>query len=197
MAPTESSILTNFLIPPAPLHQVLSLDDFTALFPRKYHSSPQIELIYREFQHQRAIDTDDVKRNIASEVKRGEKYQREVIRTRRKQDAQAAEGVDMADIRMEAQLFGQSQHRPSNKAHTPVTLQAALDSACNDVEAEITALEAEAASKLQKIQGIIGGLSDLRYGKFAQPAGSDADLSQDTEENLQRLKKLCAESSKG
>lgn len=104
MAPTESSILSNFLLPPAPLPQVITLEEFTALFPRRYQSSAQVEAIYREYQHQRAIDTDDVKRNIASEVHRGEKYKREVARTRHRQDADAMQGVDMDDVRIEAQV---------------------------------------------------------------------------------------------
>lgn len=93
-------------------------------------------------------------------------------------------------------MFGQSQHQLLSRAHTADTLQVALNQACQNIEAEIEALEVDTATKLQSIQSIIGDLSDLRYGKFARPAGG-ADLAQDIRESLQRLQKLCEQSAKG
>ena len=83
MAPTEATILTNFLLPPAQLPSIISLHAFTQLFPRAQQSSPQIKVLYRDLQHQRARLADSVGRNIVTEVKRGNVEKREVIRARR------------------------------------------------------------------------------------------------------------------
>ena len=83
MAPTEATILSTFLLPPAPLPSLISLQAFTALFPRSQQSSPQIRTLYRDLQHQRARLTDTIARNIATEVKRGDAQRRAVARTRR------------------------------------------------------------------------------------------------------------------
>jgi centromere-localized protein 2 len=83
MAPTETIILSAFLLPPAPLTSVISLKAFTELFPRSQQSSPQIRTLYRDLQHQRAQLADAVARNITTEVKRGNAQRRAVIRARR------------------------------------------------------------------------------------------------------------------
>lgn len=101
MPPTEASILSSFLLPPAPLSTVISLRKFTELFPHSQQSSPQIPALYRELQHQRAVDIDDVKRNIAAEVKHGERQKREVVKARRRADKEELEGLDGRDIQME------------------------------------------------------------------------------------------------
>lgn len=83
MAPTEATILTNFLLPPALLPSIITLKAFIELFPRAQQSSPQIKVLYRDLQHQRARLADNVGRNIATELKRGNVERREVIRARR------------------------------------------------------------------------------------------------------------------
>lgn len=92
MAPTEATILSTFLLPPAPLPSIITLKAFTELFPRSQQSSPQIKALYRDLQHQRGKLTDTIARNIAAEVKRGISQRRVVIRTRR-----AAEQEDQDD----------------------------------------------------------------------------------------------------
>lgn len=104
MAPTESTILTNFLLPPSPLPTILSLQKFTSLFPKAQRSNPQVKYLYRELQHLRALDIDEVKQNIVREVKVGEKQRREVIRARRRADKVEVEGFDEREIEMEAQV---------------------------------------------------------------------------------------------
>lgn len=215
MAPTEASILSNFLLPPAPLPAIVSLRQFTDLFPRSQQSNPQIPVLYRELQHQRAIDIDDVKRNIAAEVKRGEKQQREVIRARRRIDTASMEGLDARDMLMEAevgvtltiqvtacllmaiQLFGSSSKEPASKPHTLETITPEMEQACADLEAELAAMEAEAAALLSDIQTTIGDLSDLRYGRFNKPAGTGDELGSEAVENLKRLETVCNEHGNG
>lgn len=82
MAPTEHTILTAFLLPPAPLPAVLSLTAFTLLFPKSQQSSPQIKALYRDLQRQRARTTDTVASNIETEVLRGREQRRAVVRAR-------------------------------------------------------------------------------------------------------------------
>jgi centromere-localized protein 2 len=83
MPPTESTILSTFLLPPAPLPALISLKAFTDLFPRAHHSSPHIRSLYRALQHQRAQLADAVAHNIATETKRGTAQRRAVLRARR------------------------------------------------------------------------------------------------------------------
>ena len=101
MAPTESTLLANFLLPPAPLPTILSLQKFTDLFPKTQRSNPQIRVLYRELQHIRALDTDEVQRNIAQEGKRGERQRWEVVKARRKADREDMERVDLREIELE------------------------------------------------------------------------------------------------
>jgi len=102
--PTESTILTSLLLPPAPLPTILPLQKFTALFPPSARSHPQIPLLYRDLQHQRALDIDTVRRNIAAEVKRGEGQKREVARQRRREERDV--GVGMEGIEGEGKWEG-------------------------------------------------------------------------------------------
>jgi len=83
MAPTEAKIYSNFLLPPASLPSSNSLKDFTALFPRKDQSSPQIRILYRDLQHLRARLTDAVANEIDVEVKKGNRQRRAVLKSRR------------------------------------------------------------------------------------------------------------------
>jgi centromere-localized protein 2 len=105
MPPTESQILSHFLLPPAPLPAVISLSKFTDLFPADVRSNPQIPVLYRELQHQRAIDVDDVKSNISNEVKKGDRQRKEIARARRrKEDEEDAHDNDGIEMAMEVQV---------------------------------------------------------------------------------------------
>jgi centromere-localized protein 2 len=96
MAPTEATILSQFLLPPSPLPSVITLKAFTELFPKNEQSSPQIRALYRELQHQRARVVDTVTRNITAEVKRGDAQRRAVVRQRRQ--AEKEEQDDEVDV---------------------------------------------------------------------------------------------------
>jgi centromere-localized protein 2 len=104
MSPSENSILTNFLLPPAPLPTIISLRQFTELFPRAYQSNPHVKVLYQELQHQRVIDIDDVKRGIATEVKKGEKQRRQISRTRRKLNQEYVAGIGGQESLIEAEV---------------------------------------------------------------------------------------------
>jgi centromere-localized protein 2 len=66
-----------------------------------------------------------------------------------------------------------------------------MNSACLELEEEIASLEQESAMLLRESQTIIGGLSDLRYGRF-DPSGRPGELhSNAAMEGLQRLQEAC------
>ncbi|MCJ1414268.1 hypothetical protein MMC32_000594 [Xylographa parallela] len=164
--PTEFSLLTRLLLPPASLSTILTLQEFTALFPIVVRSSPQIPLLYRDLQHQRALQIDAVRKNIAAEAKRGDTMKREVIRTRRREEREGPrlglnveEAVGMEEL---LEIIGST-----GKSHTLASILPELDTACSDLEAEITELEDQAGTVLSEMQRTVGELSDLRYGKFA------------------------------
>lgn len=92
MAPTESEILTNFLIQPSSLTAITTFDQFKALFPRPLQSSPQVRSLFRDLQAQRNALLDRVTSNIAAEVKRGNAMRREVVRARREADRDEIDG---------------------------------------------------------------------------------------------------------
>lgn len=103
MAVTESSLLTSFLIPPAPLAVSLSLDQFTELFPKARRDDPVIPALYRELQKQRSQDVDRVKQNIAAEAKLGSRQQQH-IRKMRLARLQQQDKSDEAEMSREAKV---------------------------------------------------------------------------------------------
>lgn len=95
MAPTEASILSHLLLPPAHLPTMISRSRFAAFFPPTARSNPQIASLYRDLQYQRAQDIDHVTGNITAESKRGETQMRDVARTRRRDER--GDGLDGED----------------------------------------------------------------------------------------------------
>lgn len=96
MTTKETHLLTSYLLSAGGRGQLstyLSLSQFTDLFPRSQRTNPQIAILYRELQHQRALVADEVTRNIAAEVKRGERQRREVVSARRREEG-GGEGRD-------------------------------------------------------------------------------------------------------
>jgi len=88
MAPTEQQILTNYLLAPAQLPTIISLEEFTALFPRALQSSPRVRSLYRDLQAQRSALVDAVSEEIAAEAKHGRAMRRAVVRAAQ-QEAEA------------------------------------------------------------------------------------------------------------
>jgi len=61
-----------------------------------------------------------------------------------------------------------------------------MESAVEDVEAEIGRLDEEAQALLDEMNGAVGGLSDLRYGRLANDR-----LREQILEGLRRLETSC------
>lgn len=66
-----------------------------------------------------------------------------------------------------------------------------MTQACTDIEAEIDAMYAEAQAIFHDIEGTIGDLSDLRYGRFNKPAGTGHTTGEQVLQDLQRLEEVC------
>lgn len=92
MAPNEAAILQNYLLLPARLPAIVSLQEFTAYFPKSQQSSPHIRALYRDLQQQRNAVVDTVAGNIESEVKRGKGLRRAIAKTHREADPE--DGID-------------------------------------------------------------------------------------------------------
>ncbi|KKY28765.1 putative kinetochore subunit nkp2 [Diplodia seriata] len=207
MAPNESSILSNFLLPPAPLQTIITLRQFTDLFPRTHQSNPAIPKLYRELQHQRAIDTDDVKRNIAAECKRGERQAREVARARRRDEAadSASAGLtrkEEMDVKLEEDLHGRAGATAQmgagrSKKRTAVAVAEDMEQAERDLEEEIAGIEEETEAVLEDLRNTVGDLSDLRYGRFNKPAAGGEEPGQETVTTLRQLQEVCQDIGNG
>jgi len=182
MAPTEATILSTFLLPPAPLPTIISLKAFTELFPRSQQSSPQIKALYRDLQHQRVRFTDAVARNIAAETKRGNAQRRAVVRARRESEKEDADD----EIEIENALFGPTSNLSTSKPHTLTSILPELEGAAGDIEEEIRRLDEEAETLLGEMRSTVGGLSDLRYGRLA-----NGQLREEVLGGLSRLENSC------
>ncbi|KAI5467051.1 Cnl2/NKP2 family protein-domain-containing protein [Mariannaea sp. PMI_226] len=185
MAPSESEILTNYLVQPSSLTSITTLDQFKALFPRPLQSSPQVRSLYRDLQAQRNAVLDRVVENIGDEAKRGNAMRREVIRARREADRVNAD----AEVEMERALFGDASSARSAK-HSISSIIPELDGAVGALEAEIEKLKEEEATLLESVKQIIGGLSDLRYGKF-----SNGQLGDEIIDGLKSVEAACESKS--
>lgn len=85
MAPTtnkEHQILTSFLLPPAPLPSIITLEQFASFFPPSASES-EIQKLFRHLTHTRSLTIDAVAENIDDEVRRGISQKRAVVRGRR------------------------------------------------------------------------------------------------------------------
>lgn len=82
MPPTESDILSHYLLLPAPLTSITTFDQFRTLFPRQWQYTPQVHSLFRDLQAQRLATVDAVAEGIAVEARRGAAMRREVLRQR-------------------------------------------------------------------------------------------------------------------
>ncbi|KAK7733070.1 hypothetical protein SLS53_008257 [Cytospora paraplurivora] len=181
MAPTESTILANYLLVPAQLPTIISLKEFTELFPRSQQSSAQIRKLYRDLQNQRNALIDEVLSNIETEVKKGKVLRREVLRARRE-----AEEQDVDDeIDIERALYGVASGVAVSK-HNINSIIPELDSSAEELDAAIQGLEKEEAELLQSIKQTVGSMSDLRYGRL-----SNGQLRKQVLEGLQIVQETC------
>lgn len=83
MAPAETTVLSNFLVTPAALHKVISIQAFINLFPETHRSHPQLKHMFYELQYQRDHSINKVRQNISKEAKKGQLQRRRVAMARK------------------------------------------------------------------------------------------------------------------
>lgn len=196
MAPSEESILSNFLLSPAPLPTVLSLHKFTELFPKRLRNHPHIRTLYRELQQVREHDMDRVNENIDHELQQGDKQKAELRKASRAAGVEAANEEEQREMDMDLHLFGQNT-AGHNDYHSVSSLLADMEAACENIEREIAGVDQEAADILKELNTTVGDMSDLRYGKLQGPAGAGTDMADETIKGLQSLEDACYRQSLG
>ncbi|RAL03985.1 Cnl2/NKP2 family protein [Aspergillus ibericus CBS 121593] len=190
MAPTEASILSNFLLSPAPLPTLISLQQFTELFPKRLRSHPHIRALYRELQELREHDMDLVNGNIDKEVRQGENQKAELRKSITKTGVDGLSSTDQREMDMDVQLFGQTSS--ISEYHSASSLLDAMEKACSDIERQVAEMDEKATLILSKLNNTVGDLSDLRYGKLQGPAGtSGEDMVNEAIRGLNNLEDAC------
>ncbi|KAK1672038.1 Cnl2/NKP2 family protein [Colletotrichum godetiae] len=180
MAPTEAAILHNYLTVPAQLPSAITLEEFTELFPKPHRANPQIRSLYRDLQHQRRAIVDMVTENIENEEKNGRIIKREIARVRKRAKAEDAD----QELEIERALFGVAGAQ--DPKHTINSIVPEMDTAIADLEAEIRELEAQEAKLTESVKQTVGSMSDLRYGRLANPK-----LGEDVIQGLKSVQDAC------
>ncbi|OJJ44044.1 hypothetical protein ASPZODRAFT_135489, partial [Penicilliopsis zonata CBS 506.65] len=159
MAPSEESILCNFLLAPASLPTILSLQKFTELFPKRLRAHPQVKVLYRELQELREQDMDLVNKNIDQELQRGAKQKQELRKAQMNSGVDGMDADDRREMDIDIHLFGeQQQSLPADEYHGPSSLLSSIEAACVSVEHEIKAIDQEAATILSGLNATVGEL---------------------------------------
>ncbi|KAK2066449.1 hypothetical protein P8C59_000272 [Phyllachora maydis] len=179
MAPTESTILTRYLLVPSQLTTALSLDEFTALFPRAQQASSQVRSLYRDLQSQRRAVIEDIAAGIEAEAKRGKSLHRALVSARK--DAGAQDRDD--ELAIERALFGTDAAHRRKDLHSVL---ADMDGAVKDLERQIELLRSTAEELLDSVRQTVGHMSDLRYGRLA-----NSQLRDQVDEGLASLRDTC------
>ncbi|KAL2821920.1 Cnl2/NKP2 family protein-domain-containing protein [Aspergillus granulosus] len=191
MAPTETSILSNFLLAAASLPTVISLKQFTELFPKRLRAHPHIRVLYRELQQLREQDMDIVNENIDKEVRQGQAQKAQLRKSIAQTGIDGADPNDQREMDMDVQVFGPTS-ASSNQVHSVSSLLSAMETACANVEHEIAAVDAEAAALLSELNSTVGDLSDLRYGKMHGSVGvTDDEIVGEAIRGLNNLEDAC------
>lgn len=191
MAPSEAYILSSFLLSPGPLPTVISLQQFTELFPKKLRSHPHVKTLYRELQEIRDQDLNVVNGNIDQETKDGEKQKEELRKAIMKSGIMDMNDHDRREMDMDVQLFGQKTDVVSSEEyHSVSSLLSEMELACTNIEHDIFRIDQDATVIMSEIDTTVGDLSDLRYGKM-QGLGGAGDVVDQAMQGLANLEDAC------
>ena len=83
MAPTETEVLTHYLLQPASLDAILTFAAFAERFPPATRDSPSVRALWTDLVAQREKTLDEVRKNIEREVEQGKIMRREVLKARK------------------------------------------------------------------------------------------------------------------
>ncbi|KAJ5662764.1 Kinetochore subunit NKP2 [Penicillium macrosclerotiorum] len=197
MAPSEETILSNFLLSPAPLPTIMSLQKFTELFPKRLRNHPHIRSLYRELQQVRDHDMDQVNENIDQEIKQGERQKAELRAALLAAGVEAADANEQREIDLDLHLFAQTPATNPEDYHSMESLLTEMETACAHIEREIASIDDEAANLVKDLHTTVGDLSDLRYGKLQGPAGTANNVVGEAIRGLENLEEACYKGSIG
>lgn len=93
--------------------------------------------------------------------------ERAIVRSRRA-DERVVED-DEVGIERALSSTAQISNLPSSHPHSLHSILPRLETAIEDLEDEIARLDAESEELLKEMKNTVGGLSDLRYGRLANP----------------------------
>jgi len=181
MPPTETEVLTHYLLQPASLDAIITFAAFAERFPPATRDSPSVRALWNDLVAQREKTLDEVRRNIEREVEQGKIMRREVLKARKAEGRVDEDG----EVEMERALFG-GLSGASGAKHTLDSIIPELDGAAGALEMEIEQLRQEEETLLESVRQTVGGLSDLRYGKFA-----NAKVSDEVKDGLETLRETC------
>ena len=188
----ESEILTDYLLNPASLRTIITLDEFRDLFPPSHQINPEIDQLYADLQFVRSVDTDLVAQNIHAEVRDGERQRRALWKGLHQQSAAdkttAVSSGDDKERLVDDTLYGATGYIPNRqKLHSKASLLKEMEEMLHYLGVDALVARREADKVLAQLRETVGGLSDLRYGTFGRP-GSGADGVE--EEVVKSLKQL-------
>lgn len=195
MAPSESFILSSFLLSPASLHTAVSLQQFTEMFPKRLRSHPHVKALYRELQGIREQDINQVNGNISMETRNGIRQKEELRRSVMKTGIDGMSDHDRKEVDMDTELFGQTSGLSSEDYHSVSSLLSEMESASANIEQDISDIDQEAAKILSELNTTTSELSDLRYGKTQGPAGNAEEVVDQAIEGLANLEDACYRST--
>ena len=199
MSLSEHAILTDYLIPPASFPTILSLAQFTLLFPASVRFNPQVKHLYRDLQFLRKVGVDLIRQNIDRECQQGQRMKKELLRALRMDVINGHEYGEYHDreIDIDVQLFGPTGNLPRrDRGHNVDTVLQEMERACQALQVDADRTEAEAGRIFGNMSETINGLSDLRYGKFARmPGTEESGVEGEVKEALAGLEDACERKS--
>jgi len=189
LASKEAEQMKQYLLLPARLPDIFTLEQFRAMFPRAARSSPHIKTLYRDLQAQRAALVDSVSASIDAHAKDG-RLLRHRLKLRQDAEATEAAGGDDVELEVERAMFGGNAAGLRPRLHTLQTIVPALEGAVRALETEIASLEDEEKQLTDHVQATVSSLSDLRYGK-----PENAKLGEEVLEALEAFRAACKDKS--
>lgn len=191
-ATAEYQLLKSYLLNPASLPTIITLDEFTDLFPASQRSHPQVELLYRDLQFLRTVDTDLVEENIARECRDGERQRRELYRALHQEwhpgQESRAQPNGNGEVQVDEVLYGQSGSVPKRKkAHTTESLLREMEDTVRYLEVDSLVAKREADKLLSQVRERVGRLDNLKYGKSSSVSGADHGIEEEIVKGLKGL----------
>lgn len=83
-------------------------------------------------------------------------------------------------------MFGPTSNLSAPKPHSLASILPEMEAALEDIEDEVRRMEEEIDTSLEEMTNTVGGLSDLRYGRFA-----NSQLREQILDGLERLEAAC------